>query len=267
MNLSKYDWKFRLFGIPICIKPSFWVLCAVFSPFLTGNFGETPWLFGLLGWTAAVLCAFLTHELGHALVVKNLCGARPAIDLGIGRASNGSSVFGGLTSWTPVYSRTPTAWGRAFHSFAGPAAGFLATAILLAASLLFGCRLVVVDGGGSLPIPIAYPFEWVAGVSSTNPLVFSAAWFVYGFVWINVFWGAINLVPIYPMDGGQIAMAFALKKNPKTGMKTALTISIVCAVLLALLFYREGSVFAAFFFGYLAYQNYRTMQFYGTRGF
>lgn len=268
MNWAKYDWKFRLFDVPICVKPSFWILCVVFSPFLSGLSEGTPWVFGLLGWSAAILLSFLLHELGHALVAKRLYGARPAIDLGIGRTASGASVFGGVTTWSPTYAgRAPNGWGRALLAFAGPATGFLGAGILLGIAFLCGCRLFVANAGGSLPIPMILPFEWVAGVESANALSFAAGWFVYGFIWISVFWGALNLVPVYPLDGGQIATALAVQGDPKNGMKTASTISIIFAVLLAYLFYREGSVFAAFFFGYLAYQNYQALQFYSRRGF
>ena len=56
--MSQYVWKFRLFGVPVAVLPSFWFLCVAFSPFLSEIDPETPWVWGLLGWTAATTLAF-----------------------------------------------------------------------------------------------------------------------------------------------------------------------------------------------------------------
>ncbi len=73
MDFSKFDWKFNLFGIPVRVMATFWLVCVFFSPFSSGNDG--PWLFGLLGWSAAMLLTFLAHEFGHA--AKALRGRSP----------------------------------------------------------------------------------------------------------------------------------------------------------------------------------------------
>lgn len=253
MHSTRYVWRFRLLGVPVAILPSFWFLCVAFSPFLGRIDPESPWLFGLLGWTAATTVAFLAHELGHALAAKRCFGATPEIALGIGTAPNGAAVFGGVTSWHPIYSKRPTAWSRAFVSFAGPGFGFLGVVALLAIAFLCGCEFIVSTSG---PIPLVLPLDWALGIDSHEPFATFLGYFVYGFIWIGVFWGAINLAPVYPLDGGQISTALASQISPKRGVGVALTLSAVCAVGLAAFFYWRGSVFAAFFFAYLAYQSY-----------
>ena len=259
MNSPRYVWKFRLFGVPVAVLPSFWFLCVAFSPFLSRIDPETPWVWGLLGWTAATTLAFLLHELGHALAAKRLWGAQPEIALGIGTLPNGGSVFGGVTSWRPVYSKKPTNWEQALVSFAGSGAGFLGVAALLAVAFLCGCDFTVGIAAGT-PIPIIFPTEWAVGVDSGEPLAAFLGYFVFGFIWICVFWGAVNLVPVYPLDGGQIATALGTRLSPKNGVRNALILSVVCAAGLAYFFFSRGSVFAAFFFAYLTYQNYAILQ-------
>lgn len=257
--MSQYVWKFRLFGVPVAVLPSFWFLCVAFSPFLSRIDPETPWIWGLLGWTAATTLAFLLHELGHALAAKRLFGAKPEIALGVGTSPNGASVFGGVTSWRPVYSKKPTNWSQAFVSFAGAGAGFLGVAALLAVAFLCGCEFTVGIAAGT-PIPIVFPTEWAVGVDSNEPLASFLGYFVFGFIWICVFWGAVNLVPVYPLDGGQIATALGAQLSPQNGVRNALILSVVCAAGLAYFFFSRGSVFAAFFFAYLTYQNYALLQ-------
>ena len=259
MNSPKYVWKFRLFDVPVAVLPSFWFLCVAFSPFLRRIDPETPWVWGLLGWTAATTLAFLLHELGHALAAKRLFGATPEIALGIGTAPNGAAVFGGVTSWRPVYSKKTTNWSQAFVSFAGAGAGFLGVAALLAVAFLCGCDFTVGLAAGT-PIPIVLPTDWAVGVDSGAPFSAFLGYFVFGFIYICVFWGAINLAPVYPLDGGQIATALGAQLSPKNGVRNALILSVLCAGGLAYFFFSQGGVFAAFFFAYLTYQNYAILQ-------
>lgn len=257
MNSPRYVWKFRLFGVPVAVLPSFWFLCVAFSPFLSRIDPETPWIWGLCGWTAATTLAFLLHELGHALAAKRLWNASPEIALGIGTAPSGASVFGGVTVWRPVYSKKPTNWSQAFVSFAGSGAGFLGVAVLLAVAFLRGCEFCVLS---ETPIPIVLPFDWVVLAESGDPFSAFCGYFVFGFIYICVFWGAVNLVPVYPLDGGQIATALGAQLSPQNGVRNALILSVVCAAGLAYFFFSRGSVFAAFFFAYLTYQNYALLQ-------
>jgi len=260
MNLSKYNWNFTLFGVPVCVMPSFWILCVFFSPFLSGYQGEGSWLFGLIGWSAAVLVSFLLHELGHALAARRLQGARPTIDLGIGRGTRGSFVFGGVTSWTPVYGASHKS--RAIVSAAGPCAALIGAIALLLVALLEGSSFSYFFEFGFLPV--VFPADWIIGIRSPSPVRMAFSYFVYGFMWISFFWSFINLVPIFPLDGGQVLTSVLIAKKGSRGALQSLKISIACGIIVALLFLSEGSLFAAFFFFYLAYQNYQTLKYGGS---
>lgn len=99
------------------------------------------------------------------------------------------------------------------------------------------------------------------------------------FTVVSIFWALLNLLPILPLDGGRLCAAFLGK------MRTALVISIVCAIALALssldghswvemqkniLEFIDidndgqrqigGGMFSLIFFGMLAYNNWKQLQ-------
>lgn len=71
-------------------------------------------------------------------------------------------------------------------------------------------------------------------------------------LFINVVWTILNLLPILPLDGGQILRSFMSNTNPaiapKIGMVTAGTVALLS-------FFNPDGLFMAIMFGYLAYQN------------
>ena len=65
---------FTLFGIPVYIRPSFWVVLAIFGGALSISSVEDliyPALFVIAGFVA-----ILSHEMGHALVGRKLDGGQ-----------------------------------------------------------------------------------------------------------------------------------------------------------------------------------------------
>jgi Zn-dependent protease len=90
--------------------------------------------------------------------------------------------------------------------------------------------------------------------------------FVSYLLYISVFWGLINLLPIYPLDGGQIARELLMKANPRQGIRQSLLLSVVAAgglAVVGLVLWR--SWFVALLFGYLAYSSYVALQAYQRR--
>jgi len=87
----------------------------------------------------------------------------------------------------------------------------------------------------------------------TNQLIRYA---IYSFVYVSVFWGALNLLPIIPLDGGRI---FEAVVGPAK-VRTALWVSLVCSLALAVyLGLHVGALFATLFFGLLAYNNWQRL--------
>jgi len=100
----------------------------------------------------------------------------------------------------------------------------------------------------------------------------------------NLFWVIMNLVPIWPLDGGQICRDFLDWWLPHKGVRVALAISLACAGLLAAnalsvwllgralpLFDRIpyldslGDLFVVLFFGSFALNSYQALQFESRR--
>ena len=81
------------------------------------------------------------------------------------------------------------------------------------------------------------------------------------FIWVNVFWGLINLVPVYPLDGGNISRNVLLQMDPWNGERNSLWVSVVAGGLVAVLgLILLGSIYVAFLFGYLAFQSYQSLR-------
>ncbi len=86
-------------------------------------------------------------------------------------------------------------------------------------------------------------------------------------LWVNIFWGFVNLMPVYPLDGGNVARYILVQTDPLNGVNTSLWISVVTGGILAivgLLFLR--STYMALLFGLLAFQSYQALQ-NGGRGY
>lgn len=246
---SPWDLHFRLFGIPVRIHPWFWLA----GLFLTASSLQHATslqqiLLLLLPWMAALLIGILVHELGHALAMR-MFGQSPRITL---------YGFGGLTSagYDRLYtSRGFSAAGQVLISAAGPVAGFLLAGVVVLLSILAGSAILFKLGG-------AYGLS--IGVGRMNSV---ALWlFVHDLLFISVYWGLVNLLPIYPLDGGQIAREVLLKLLPRDGIRLSLLLSIVAAsgmALVGLLLWQD--MFVAVFFGFLAYSSFMTLQAYLAR--
>ena len=246
--------SFRLAGIPIQIQPFFWLVAFFFSPFLAPSHSEADsrlLFLGLVAWIAAWLLNFLIHELGHALSARLLYGARPRIIL---------YGFGGVTLWNPIYTRIPGRWGRLLIALAGPGAEIAAA--LLLAGVLLACGLPVTAGWssfGPVPIPsLSFSFEsFLTESGSMAGFLGIAALenFLNSFLWMGIFWGILNLLPIDPLDGGHIASALFGSLFSRRGEIFASLLSLFFAGGLALYCLSEGNFFMAFFFGLFAHHS------------
>jgi membrane-associated protease RseP (regulator of RpoE activity) len=74
---------------------------------------------------------------------------------------------------------------------------------------------------------------------------------------ISFIWALLNLLPILPLDGGQMLHAILGPKREKI----TLWITIVCAVLIGLFgFNRTGSVILPIFMGLFAWQAWQALK-------
>ena len=77
-------------------------------------------------------------------------------------------------------------------------------------------------------------------------------------VLVNVLWGVVNLLPVYPLDGGHVARELLMRfLPPVSGVTLSFWLSIVTAVIVGVaLSVMMWSVWNLALFGFLAYQNY-----------
>jgi len=78
-------------------------------------------------------------------------------------------------------------------------------------------------------------------------------------VWVTIGWGAINLLPVLPLDGGQVLREL-LPGAPPTRARRAAMVSIVIGALCAVALFRAGLIFAGMFFGFFVLANWREVQ-------
>ena len=76
----------------------------------------------------------------------------------------------------------------------------------------------------------------------------------------------MNLTPVYPLDGGQIAREVCLLNNARDGIRHSLILSIAAGVAVAAWAFSAGQIFLVLLFGVLAYSNYQTLQGYTHSG-
>jgi Zn-dependent protease len=217
------DLRFVIFGVPVRVHPFFWLIAAL----LGMNSGSPA---DLITWIAAVFISILCHELGHALTMRAY-GFYPWITL---------YGMGGLTSYDQgraCGSRGAGPLGQVLITLAGPAAGFLLAGVLIGVFFASGRIQDLLMSGK--------PISRLA----------------FDIVEIGIVWGIMNLLPVYPLDGGQVAREVLLVVNPRDGIRNSLMLSIFTGVVVAVIaLTRLNQPYVAALFGYLAYASYRMLE-------
>lgn len=144
------------------------------------------------------------------------------------RASIDLVAFGGLTR---RHGRALKSWQEFLIVLNGPLAGFL---------LSFVSYWIFTTYGSSLP----------AGVQHLLKISYLA----------NLFWTLVNLLPVQPLDGGQLLRItlegfFGLK-----GLKAALFLSFVLSAILSVFFFMTQFMLAGAFFLLFTFEGYRAWQ-------
>jgi Zn-dependent protease len=236
---SPYDLRFRLFDFPVTVSPWFWLVALILGRGFTG-FG----LFAVVLWILAVFLSILIHELGHTFAFRYF-GISSHIVL---------YHFGGLaipdsygSSWG---SRSIDPRANALISAAGPLAQMVAALLVMGLVGISGHGFI---GGFSfleriLPIPNGEPF-------ASQPLNL----FLFSFCIVSLFWALLNLVPVYPLDGGQITRNVLIAGGANQPVQASLMISICAAAAVALYCLRMQDIFLTLMFGMLAYSSYQAL--------
>jgi Zn-dependent protease len=134
--------------------------------------------------------------------------------------------LGGVTIMHGGYFNRPQS---IFVSAAGPLA-----------SLALGGLVWLVDR--------AYPVDSVYAIQVVSYLL-----------WVNFFWTAINLLPILPLDGGQIVRDLL---GPRR-MQISIGLGVVCSVFVAIWAFKIGLLFLGIMMLILAYMNFQNQNLQG----
>lgn len=185
----------------------------------------TQLLTGLL-WIPVLFIGILLHELGHALTSRAL---------GYG---NSQIVFWGMGGLAINRGGHRPPLHQIFISLAGPLASVL---------------LAIVSG--------AALFAVEQGMASTGML----GKFLELMLYVNAFWAVFNLLPIFPMDGGQamrsgFQMLFknAVRSSRYTGYVSI--VAIVLTILASFVLFQGPGLFLLFLAAYFGYMNWQLIQ-------
>jgi stage IV sporulation protein FB len=244
------DIHFRVWGTPVRIHPYFWIMTVILG--ISGG-GSTPPA-EVIGWIVAVFVSILIHELGHAFAQRHY-GGHPRITL---------YGMGGLAACDDC-DRSSRA--QILISLAGPGAGFAFAALLLIAIRSVGHKVgVQLDPEVQLEL-LGLESAWVKRILSLTfywqPFhSYTVNRMIDHLIYINVLWGTVNLLPIYPLDGGQVSRELCILGQPQRGMILSLQISMFAAAGMVFVGLSWKSLLVPLFFGYLAYSSYRTLNAY-----
>ena len=172
---SRYDINFRLFRTPIRVPPGFWLvqLAIAVAIAIRGDLLSS----GL--WVPAAFVSILIHEFGHIAAGRRF-GAPGEIVL---------TFFGGLAVGSSnLFAR----WRRILVYLAGPLAQFSFAVLLFVGLEIYDESLTLHE--------LNYP--------SRGQQLLEETWVIL--MAMNTFWPALNLlIPIEPLDGGQIIREWA----------------------------------------------------------
>lgn len=233
---TQYDLKFRVGPYPVRVHPLFWLVGAIFG--WRGAGGD---ILLLSIWVAVLFVSILVHELGHAVVIRHF-GWKPRVWL---------YSFGGLAVYDPGYGRGPKPKEQFLISLAGPAAGFLLAGLVV--GLLFlqsrSMWFLWFRIGVGAPIEAELPRVLVGDL-----------------LYVNILWGLVNLLPVFPLDGGQAARAVLVAQSGQAGIVASLKLSVLAGGAVAVFALFKDQFYIAILFGLLAFNSFQMLQAMTGRG-
>lgn len=258
------DFEFDIFRIPVRVSGLFWVLPIFFGI-------QNQHLIYAVVWALVMFVGILVHELGHAFMMRRY-GISPRIALimmGGYATENQQDAWrssGGLNS----LSGTP----KVLVSAAGPVAGFCLAAVIVGLVVLLG---------GWVEFRLAYGFfpgwsvELVKGVQYFNDFPFMADMptntdmlhqLIYASLFVNIYWGIMNLMPVAPLDGGSIAREIMIQSDPVSGLRNSLWLGVFVGGGVAVLgVFLLKAYFLGIMFAFFAFESWQKIQRIDGKGF
>jgi stage IV sporulation protein FB len=249
---TQFDLNFQVLGFPVRVHPFFW-LVGLLLGFNLMTDGPS-----LLLWFVAVFVSILIHELGHTLMIRRFGRDAHIVLYGMGGLAIEGRPQGdyrspwSFESYGGGFNRPRTPQEQVLISAAGPAIQLALAGVVV--GLLYIAGGHVSFSAGPIPLPQA---NLTGELAANRYLALLADFMLY----INIFWALVNLLPVLPLDGGQIAMQVLTQQDPWGGMTRALWLSVITAgafALLALLVLRE--TYIMILFAILAVSNYLALQ-------
>lgn len=250
---TPYDLHFSVLGFPVRVHPLFWLLGLILG-------FDTQRPIVVLIAICVAFVSILVHELGHALMMRRF-GRESHIVLylmgGLAIEGNGSS-FG---SFRARGSRST--YEQVQISAAGPGAGFVLAGIVVGILFAMGGHIEQGTIGGLIPFPVAeFSEDPAAAADKFNLMVMFNLLLTF-----NILWGVLNLLPVFPLDGGQIAQAVMVAKDPWGGLRNSLMLSVVTGAIVAVVGALVlQNLMMAMLFGSMAYSSYVALQQVGGGG-
>ncbi|MDA7643077.1 hypothetical protein N8665_02110 [Akkermansiaceae bacterium] len=189
----------------------------------------------VLLWIIVLFVSILVHELGHALTSRKMTGVTPSIKLW---------GMGGLAYPNTQLNQKQSFW----VTWAGPLAGLgFFGLIVLTCCAIYGFAI-----GTDLTMILLFPSRetYTVLAKMNDPVLYM----LKDLLWVNFWWSLMNLLPVFPLDGGQIYAS--IERSPKKVWTVGMVTGALVAVA-ALLFLQQ--LFITILFGYFAFQNYKRL--------
>lgn len=212
---------FTLAGIPVTVQPWFFAVIL----FLGALYAQLGWGY-VVSWVLIATLSITVHEFGHAFAFRGF-GLRPTITLhGMGGLTSASTSDADAT-FTPAKSIVT--------SLAGP----------LSALFLIGIPAWIAARNRGFDPGLGFTISHFG----TNPTEI----ILQQLVFINVGWSLLNLIPVLPLDGGNIVASVGELVAPDSGRRIANIASIALSVTFGIWGWTNhffvAPIFAAMFIG------------------
>ncbi|MGO9260504.1 MAG: site-2 protease family protein [Bryobacteraceae bacterium] len=235
---DRAQWSFRLFGTPVRVKFWFWVALLI----LGSDRGPA----GLLNWVAVCFVSILLHEMGHVLAFRFFRRDAEVVLYG----------FGGMAI---PHRDVDGTFPEVMVAAAGPVAGLCLAGLTLAAAALTGGRVFL---GRHMFLPyLSAMLNYKLLLWSHSVSLYShATMLVNDLLFVNFYWGLVNLLPVWPLDGGHISRAFLEQWDRYDGRRKSLIASAVIAAAVALAGIANENTWLTIMFGLFAVSSLQAME-------
>ena len=246
-----YDIQFTLFDFSVRVHPLFFLAPLIFGQGLITGEGIAG--VELLVVTIVFFGSILLHELGHAWAFKYY-----GIDSRIVLHWMGGLAIPERNKWQSGRPASLAPLQQVVVSLAGPFANVVLVIAAIGIGLAFGGKLAVETI--IIPLPVV---KFPEAILSTN---YYFVLLVFATIVLNLIWTILNLLPVFPLDGGQAARAIMQQMDGVDGVRNSIYLSIGVAVLIVIYAMSTQDLFIGIFFGFMAYQNFQMLQQFSGRG-